>query len=77
MSWGKYEKLQNIFCSNRIRNDKVTKIDKDGNESVATISCKIKCIDSARFKSSSLSNLIDNLAERIHEVKYKDCDCFP
>ena len=55
----------------------MTKIDKDGNESVATVSCKIKCIDSARFKSSSLSNLIDNLAERIHKVKYKDCYCFP
>ena len=56
----------------------MTKIDKDGNESVSTISCKIKCIDSARFKSSSLSNLIDNLAELIiHKVKYKDCDCFP
>ena len=27
----------------------VTKIDKDGNESVVTISYKIKCIGSARF----------------------------
>ena len=32
----------------------VTNIDKDGNESVATISLKIKCIDSARFMASSL-----------------------
>ena len=26
--------------------------------------------------ASSLSNLVDNLAERIHKIKYKDCDCF-
>ena len=41
----------------------MTKIDKDGNESVATVSCKIKCIDSARFKSSSLSNLIEIISQ--------------
>ena len=50
----------------------VTKIDKDGNESVVTISYKIKFIDSKRLMASSLSNLVDNLAEGIH----KDCDCF-
>ena len=32
----------------------VTKIDKDGNESVATVTCKIKFIDSARFMVSWL-----------------------
>ena len=26
--------------------------------------------------SSSLSNLVDNLAEGIHKIKCKDCDCF-
>ena len=26
--------------------------------------------------ASSLSNLVDNLAERIHKIKCKDCDCF-
>ena len=25
--------------------------------------------------ASSLSNLADNLAERIHKIKCKDCDC--
>ena len=54
----------------------VTKIDKDGNESVVTISCKIKFIDGARSMATSLSNLVDNLAERIHKIKCKDCDCF-
>ena len=26
--------------------------------------------------ASSLSNLVDNLIERIHKIKCKDCDCF-
>ena len=54
----------------------VTKIDKDGNESVVTISYKIKFTDSERFMTSSLSNLVDNLAEGVHKIKCKDCDCF-
>ena len=58
-----------------IKNE-IIKIDKDGNESVTTISYKIKLIDRARFMSSSLSNLLDNLTERIHKIKCKDCDSF-
>ena len=53
-----------------------TKIDKDGNESVVTISYKIKFINSTRFMTSSLSNLVDNLIEEIYEIKVKDWDCF-
>ena len=53
----------------------MTKIDKDGNESVVTISYKIKFIDSARFMAISLSNLVDNLSEEIHKIKCKDCNC--
>ena len=49
---------------------------KDGNKSVVTISYEIKFIDNARFMASSLSNLIDNLTEEIHKIKYEDCDCF-
>ena len=30
----------------------------------------------ARFMASSLSNIADNLAEGIHKIKYKYCDCF-
>ena len=36
----------------------------------------MKFIDSAKFMARSLSNLVDNLAEGIHKIKYKDCDCF-
>ena len=55
---------------------KVTKIDKDSNESVVTMSYKVKFIYSARFMASSLSNLADNLAEKIHKIKCKDRDRF-
>ena len=54
----------------------MTNIDKDGNESVETISYKIKIIDIARFMASSLLNLVDNLTEVSHKIKCKDCDCF-
>ena len=40
------------------------------------MSYKIKLVDSARFMVRSLSNLVDNLAERIHKIKRKDCDYF-
>ena len=48
---------------------KVAKRDKDGNESVVTISYKIKFINSERFMATSLSNLADNLTEGIHNIK--------
>ena len=53
----------------------VTKINKDGNQSVVPAFCEIKFIDSARFMVGSLSNLVDDLAEQIYKIKCKDCDC--
>ena len=50
---------------------KITKIDKDGNETVETISYQIKFIGSARFMAYSLSNFVDNLIEGIHKIKCK------
>ena len=47
----------------------VTQIDTNGNGSVVTMSYKIKVIDSARFMATSLTNLVDNFAERIHRFK--------
>ena len=68
---GKYRKKQNLLPV-----EKEVTNDKDGNESVVIISYKIKLADRARFMVRSLSNLVDNLAERIHKIKCKDCDYF-
>ena len=37
---------------------------------------QINCIDSLRFTATPLSNFVDNLKERIHKSKFKDCNCF-
>ena len=36
----------------------------------------MKIIGTVRFLASSLSNLADNLTERIHKIKCADCDGF-
>ena len=54
----------------------VKKIDKDGNESVVTISYERKFIDIARFMATSLSNIVHNLIEGIHKIKCKNFHCF-
>ena len=46
------------------------------NKNVVTISYKIKFVDNARLMTTSWPNLFDNLTERIHKIKCKDCDCF-
>ena len=73
LSWGKYRKVHNFFCPNR---KEVTKIDKEGNGNIITISYKVKFIGSAKFMAISLSSLADNLVEEIHKIKCKACDCF-
>ena len=66
-------------------------IDKNGKEIANTISYKLQFINNQRFMASSLSNLLDNLAERSHKIKckyghdnekfekcgikYRDCEC--
>ena len=54
----------------------MTKVDKDCNESIGTISYKINFFDSAKFLASSIPSLVDNLSEGIDKIKRKDCDCF-
>ena len=49
----------------------VTKINKNGEEITKNISYRLQFIDSARFIASSLSNLVNNLTERIHKIKCK------
>ena len=73
MSWENTEKYKTFSVPIA---KEVTNIDKDGNESFVTISYKTKFIDSARFMANSLPNLFDNIAERTHKVKCKDCACF-
>ena len=45
----------------------IRKVDKDDNESVATIRYKMKFLDSSRFMVSSLSN---------HKITCNDSNCF-
>ena len=73
MFWRKPRKVKHFFVP--VKKD-IIKIDKDGNETVKTLSYKIKFIDSGRFMASSLSNLVDNLTKGINEIKCKDCGCF-
>ena len=51
----------------------ITKKDKYDNDKTTKISSKIKFIDSFRFMSSSLSNLVDNLSEGLHNDRSMDC----
>ena len=49
---------------------------KNGEENLTTISYKINFIDSVRFMTIPLSNLVNNLTEEVDKIKCKDCDCF-
>ena len=73
MPWGNTKKYKTFSVPIK---QEVTKIDKDCNESVVTISYKIKYIHCARFMASLLLNPVDNIAEGIQKLKCQDCDCF-
>ena len=49
----------------------VPRIDKNGEEITKNICYILQFIDSARVRASSLSNLVNNLSEGIHRIKYK------
>ena len=51
----------------------ITIKDKNGNDKITKISYKIKFIDSYRFMSTSLSNLVSNLSEGLHNYRCIDC----
>ena len=51
----------------------ITKKDKNGNDKITKISYKIKFIDSYRFMSILLSNLVSNLSEGLHNDRCIDC----
>ena len=52
----------------------VTRISKNGEEITKTIFYRLQFINSARFMTSSLSNLVINRCETCG-IKYKDCEC--
>ena len=51
----------------------IIKKDKNGNDKITKISYKIEFIDSYRFMSTSLSNLVSNLSEGLHNNRCIDC----
>ena len=51
----------------------ITKKDKEDNDKTTKISYKIKFINSFRFMSSSLTNLVNNLSEGLHNGRCIDC----
>ena len=50
-----------------------TKKDKNGNDKITKMSYKIKFINSCRFMSTSLSNLVSNLSGGLHNDRCIDC----
>ena len=50
---------------------KVNMIDNNGEEVTKHISYILQFIDSARYIANSLSNLVNNLSDRIHKIKCK------
>ena len=66
---------KNIDFSVPIKKE-ITKKDENGNDKIIKISYKIKFIDSYRFISTSLSKLVDNLSEGLHNDECKDCKSY-
>ena len=66
MARRKYLKIQNHSVPVL---KEVKRIDKNGKEITKIISDKLQFIDRSRFMASSLSNLVDNLAEGIQRIK--------
>ena len=54
----------------------IIKEDKYGNDKATKISYKIKFIDSCRFMSTSLQNLVSNLSEGLHNDRCIDCKSY-
>ena len=65
----KHWKLYNHFYSTNGR--EVTRNDRNGEEITKNISHILQFSDCARFMTSSLSNLVNNLSNKIHRFKCK------
>ena len=66
--------MGNLFFDSIKR--EIVKIDNEGNKALETISYKITFIDTLRFMTASLSNLINNLSEGIPNIILEYCDIF-
>ena len=66
--------MGNLFFDSIKR--EIVKIDNEGNKALETISYKITFIDTLRFMTTSLSNLINNLSEVIPNIILEYCDIF-
>ena len=85
------ENPEKYFIFSLLIKKEATRFHKKGTKITKTISYRLQFIDSTRFMVSSLSNLVNNLAEGIHKIKckyghnnkkcetnrikYKDCEC--
>ena len=58
-------------------NKKITKKDEDSNKKIVNIPCRLKFIDTCRFMTASLSDLVDNLSNGLHNKKCTDCELNP
>ena len=55
------------------REKEVTIIDKNAGEITKIVFDRLQFIDSARFMTSLLSSLINNISEGIHKIKCINC----
>ena len=55
---------------------KVMRIEKNGEEIIKNISYILQFVESARFMARSVLNLVNNISEGIHRMKYKHYNCF-
>ena len=63
----KHRKIHNDYSSNK---KEVIGIVNNGEEITKNVSFILQFIDSRRLMASSLTNLINNLSEWIHRIKY-------
>ena len=54
-------------------NKKITKKDEDDNKNIVNIPYRLKFFDSYRFMMASLSDLVDNFSNGLHNKKCLDC----
>ena len=62
------------YISFSVKINKITKKCEDDNEKFVNVPCRLKFIDSYRFMSASLSDLVDDLSNGLHNKKCSNCE---